>query len=94
MTRPEAIKVINIHLEHWERLLREKICDKTEGAETICAFKMSIEALQQPQIIYCKDCKYYRGETFPNGKKYGDFCKITHYERKPDDFCSRAEVNL
>ena len=47
MTRKEAIEVINNHLEHWKRLLREKICDETDGTETISAFKMAIKALEQ-----------------------------------------------
>ena len=47
MTREEAIKVINNHLKNWERLLREKICDETDGTETISAFIIAIEALKQ-----------------------------------------------
>ncbi len=47
MTREEAIKVINNHLEHWKRLVRGKVCDEIEGAETISAFEVAIQALSQ-----------------------------------------------
>ena len=47
MTREEAIKVLNNHLEHWKRLVRGKICDENEGADTINAFGMAISALEQ-----------------------------------------------
>ena len=47
MTREEAIKVLNNHLEHWKRLVREKVCDENEGADTINAFEMAISALEQ-----------------------------------------------
>ena len=53
MTKEEAIKTIMTHIEHWHRLLRDKICDETEGKETIEAFLMAIEALNQTQWIPC-----------------------------------------
>lgn len=37
------IKVLNKHLVHWERLLLEGICDKTEGEDIIEALKTAIE---------------------------------------------------
>lgn len=42
-----AIKVLNEHLEHWQRLLEEKICDKKEGQTTIETFKYAIENLKK-----------------------------------------------
>lgn len=47
MTREEAKRVLEIHLEHWQRLTKEKICTEQEGAETISAFNMAINALEQ-----------------------------------------------
>lgn len=47
MTREEAKRVLEIHLEHWQRLTKEKICTEQEGAETISAFNMAIKALEQ-----------------------------------------------
>ena len=55
MTNEEAIKTIMTHVEHWHRLLRDKICDETEGKETIEAFLMAIEALNQNQWIPCEE---------------------------------------
>jgi len=85
MTREEVIKVINNHLEHWKRLVREKICDETEGAETISAFEIAIKVLEQkPKIGYwiptygnvkCSICG--------NVKDSRDVGKATHY----CDFC-------
>lgn len=55
MNNEEAIKTIMTHVEHWHRLLRDKICDETEGKETIEAFLMAIEALEQTQWIPCSE---------------------------------------
>ena len=42
----------------------------------------------QPEIIRCKDCKYYKTE-FCAIDLWTDEVKI--YKARPDDFCSRAE---
>ena len=48
----KAIEVLQSHKSHWERLLREKICDKTEGTDFINAVDMAISALQEnPKLI-------------------------------------------
>ena len=47
MTKEKAITIIESHKAHWQRLLREKICDETEGRETIEAFDMAISALSE-----------------------------------------------
>lgn len=52
MTRQENILTLNEHLDHWKRLLSEKICDQSEGEKTIDALQNAIKALgQQP----CED---------------------------------------
>lgn len=55
MTREEAKRVLEIHLEHWQRLTKEKICTEQEGAETISALHMAIKALEQDTIRDEKD---------------------------------------
>lgn len=51
MINEEAINVLNEHLNHWERLLREKICPHKEGEETIEAFNMAIQALKNWEYL-------------------------------------------
>ena len=47
MTRQENILTLNEHLDHWKRLLSEKICDQDEGEKTIDALQNAIKALEQ-----------------------------------------------
>ena len=47
VTRKEAIKI----MEHLKSIVSSE--DYKE------AFSMSIEALQEPEIVHCKDCKYW-----------------------------------
>ena len=80
MTRKEAIDILKNTIVQFGRTN-----GKTAYAE---ALQMAIKALEQPEIIRCKDCE-----------KYGTmFCAIdiwtedvTIYTAKTDDFCSRAE---
>lgn len=53
MTKEENIATLNEHLEHWKRLLSEKICDQSEGEKTIDALQNAIKALEQEP---CADC--------------------------------------
>lgn len=58
------------------------------------ALDMAIKALEgQPEIIHCKDCKYYTKAYGWNGTEYTVCCEEGH--KRPlvnaDDFCSRAE---
>ena len=53
MTKEENISTLNEHLEHWKRLLSEKICDQSEGEKTIDALQNAIKALDQEP---CGDC--------------------------------------
>ena len=57
------------------------------GARAMC--QEAIKALEQPEVIRCKDCKYHSHDA-----EYGrDWCNRTSgvFRVKPDDFCSRAE---
>ena len=47
MSREENISTLNEHLDHWKRLLSEKICDQSEGEKTIDALQNAIKALEQ-----------------------------------------------
>ena len=52
MTNEEVIKKILEHKAHWERLVRERVCEEKDGAETIEAFDKAVSALEaQP----CED---------------------------------------
>ena len=53
MNREENIATLNEHLDHWKRLLSEKICDQNEGEKTIDALQNAIKALEQEP---CADC--------------------------------------
>lgn len=58
------------------------------------AYKADIEQLSsaQPEIIRCKDCKWYKINYSWNGKEH-HVCVKEVYEpvRVENDFCSRAE---
>lgn len=45
MTNEEAINVLTLHKEHWERLIREHITEKQEGEEMVEVLGKAIEAL-------------------------------------------------
>lgn len=46
MTVKESINVLNNHIDHWHRLIDERICTKEEGNETINAFNKALESLK------------------------------------------------
>lgn len=46
----------------------------------------------QPDIIRCRDCKYWREHKYSKEtKRYIPFCGFNAIYTKADDFCSRAE---
>lgn len=61
-------------------------CMKGSFAES--AFEMAIDALEQPEIIFCKDCKY--GGMKENEEGY---CAASAIEQEitGTDYCSWAE---
>ena len=81
MTREEAAKMIenDIYLHH-----------NYLSGEYRKALKLAMSALEQPEIVRCKECIY----ASPNGK---NGCKVYHFklyeahEMNANDFCSRAE---
>lgn len=79
MTREDAIKWIIDH--HNPETLA--------GTQDSQAHMLAIEALRQPEVIRCKDCRYWQdnNDGYPN-----DECRWGHEETPdPDDFCSFAE---
>lgn len=50
------------------------------------SLRMAIEALQQPEIVRCEDCKYYR-----QYDDQDDLCVYTMTSVTTDDYCSYAE---
>ena len=87
MTREEAIK-------RFENLLLHVDTDCVMGMETTEAINMAIKALEQPEIVRCKDCKYL----LPKGSFCSkDMCGLrgmAHYRHVDiyNDFCSWGEV--
>jgi len=57
MTREEVINWLK-YLQHEEHLKADSIVPSC----TEIALQMAIEALNQPEIVRCKDCKHYDGE--------------------------------
>ena len=51
MNTEKAIEVLQSHKSHWERLLRDKICDKTEGTDFINAVDMAIKTLRENEKL-------------------------------------------
>ena len=52
------------------------------------ALRVAIEALEQPEIIHCRDCEKY-GTKFCAMDIWTD--QVTIRRAKPNDFCSKAE---
>ena len=92
MTKQEAIQTIK-QLDFCVGNTCED-CYKCLAKDYTLALDMAVEALEQPQIVYCKDCKYWKKRTWTNGEVYGIFCELTHYEKSPNDFCSLAQSSL
>ena len=55
-------------------------------------YQEAIKALEQPEVIQCKDCKYWREHKYAKEtKRYIPFCGFNAIDTKADDYCSRAE---
>jgi len=52
MTREQAIGIITLHREHWQRLMKGNVCSKQEGEESIAAFDVALAALS---AVLCKN---------------------------------------
>ena len=98
MTREEAAGMIknDMRLHH----------DYLSG-EYRKALKLAISALEQPGIIRCKDCKWWRQQTNYQGSPlsfgfcesddmwrslYGETYEVSHIDTDDDFFCGYADM--
>ena len=51
--------------------------------EQIKALNMAIEALQEPEIVHCKDCRHWDKEIM--------YCNHTGMQIEPDGYCVYGE---
>ena len=79
MTREEAIKQLQFIREHMVPI----------SSNYFDAFDMAAEALKQPEIVRCKDCKFYSPM---NRETKTGICNLTLHQNFGDDwFCAGAE---
>ena len=81
MTRQENIATLSEHLDHWKRLLSEKICDQDEGEKTIDALQNAIKALEQQPIVVMGDMmphKCHRAEWIKTYTYYNEGWKCSN----------------
>ena len=67
----------------------------SEGIEWIPVYHLKSLPSAQPEIIRCRDCKYWREHKYAKEtKRYIPFCGFNAIYTKADDFCSRAERRI
>ena len=98
----DDFETIRIHLSAYkEQLCNQRRWKEAEEYQKIIDRFMSF-ASAQPEIIRCKDCKYWLPhEQFgydEDNEEYHDYCaklvpedEYYAFRRRADDFCSRAE---
>ena len=86
MVREEAVKIFKCLLYEGESPLTDEQC-KDEGFVASVyddAMKTAIKALQEPEIVHCRECKHSQGGGYPH-------CSLVTWWNGENDFCSRAE---
>ena len=73
MTREEAIRIIDLRSTCRECVVSEFDCDDCD-----IAFVMAIEALKQPELVRCKDCRFAH-------RTYDGACKQCEQIKDDDD---------
>lgn len=103
MENEKTIAVLNSHKVHWERLLRENICDKTEGEEFIEALDKAVKALDERPIT-CNECNHQKsafhkdkrmkkgGYTYYWCELNGDPFVAHVVDGQPWQYCSEVEM--
>ena len=88
MTNKEAVNwLINITADIGKAEHR----DLWHYEQALSEIREMLESVQ-PEIIRCKDCKYYREYGYVNGKpKYLPRCGFSQIYVDADDFCNMAE---
>lgn len=93
MTREEAIRILSQYdvsaIQFYE----------TDGSEISWnkghkALDMAIKALEQPEIIHCRECKHWcEGDAYSYCNKLFNMgvLDVYDYMTAEDDFCSNAE---
>lgn len=74
MTKEQAIKHIRSRMELYIHTTQDNF-----------ALHRALEALEQPEIIRCKDCCFYA-----ISKEKRSWCKDMLRRIQPEDFCSHA----
>ena len=98
MDNEKTIAVLNSHKVHWERLLRENICDKTEGEEFIEALDKAVKALEErptaewiddddnlSENTECSICNFYMLKEFKKKYKYCPNCGARMKESEEEE---------
>lgn len=83
MTREEAVSIIEDRVR-----VTEYVNSSYVDCVDIEALKMAIKALRQPEIIRCKDCKFYTSMIPTEGL---GICSLAGRHLGDDGFCSEAE---
>ena len=78
MTREQAIKILRPMLDSFVDYAN--ITMKIEDDNNADALEMAIEALEQPEIIRCKDCKHN-----PQNEWFGRPMANLSEQRRPED---------
>ena len=84
MDRKEAAGIIEVFLSgraHWDY-------EKTKEFQEAC--RMAIEALQEPEIVHCKDCKYWIDD-YPYSDKVKK-CELAGYMVGENGHCVYGKV--
>lgn len=74
VTREEAIK--------WQEVFKRTYGNFPPEAAEAC--DMAIEALQEPEIVHCKDCKHWYKEIM--------YCTYTGIQIEPNGYCVYGDV--
>ena len=88
----DDFETIRIHLNAYkEKLCNQRRWEEAEEYQRIIDRFMAF-ASAEPEIIHCKDCKYYYNVLY-NGTQFecGKCCRTFTEDVKPDDYCSRGE---
>ena len=90
MTREQAIKVLRPILDSFVDYAN--LTMKVEDDKTVDALEMAIEALKQPEIITCGECRWYGRANKQRFYRGMDCLQRRMNTVVPDkDFCSKAE---
>ena len=84
MTREEAIEKLRARKNESRKILRGMGHNQFTTIDYECEeLNMAIEALEQPEIIYCKDCKYHKPGV----------CDLLWTPVDDDNFCWNGKKN-